>query len=49
MDHALASRSLNVDDEGQPTQNTMLIEKEYFKGYLSDKLSARLMGVADTG
>ena len=41
--------SLNVDDEGQPTQNTMLIEKGILKGYLSDKLSARLMGVADTG
>ncbi len=41
--------SLNVDDEGQPTQNTMLIEKGILKGYLSDKLSARLMGVSDTG
>ena len=41
--------SLNVDDEGQPTQNTMLIEKGILKRYLSDKLSARLMGVADTG
>src|SRR6185312_7310357 len=36
--------SLNVDDEGQPTQNTMLIEKGILKGYLSDKLSAKLMG-----
>jgi TldD protein len=41
--------SMNVDDEGQPTQNTMLIDKGILKGYLSDKLSARLMGVADTG
>jgi len=41
--------SLNVDDEGEPTQNTMLIEKGILKGYLSDKLSARLMGMADTG
>jgi TldD protein len=41
--------SLNVDDEGQPTQNTVLIEKGILKGYLSDKLSARLMGIADTG
>jgi TldD protein len=41
--------SLNVDDEGQPTQNTMLIEKGILKGYLSDKLSAKLMGMADTG
>ena len=41
--------SLNVDDEGQPTQNTVLIEKGILKGYLSDKLSSRLMGMADTG
>ncbi|MBV8477131.1 MAG: metalloprotease TldD [Acidobacteria bacterium] len=41
--------SLNVDDEGQPTQNTVLIEKGVLKNYLSDKLSARLMGIADTG
>jgi TldD protein len=41
--------SINVDDEGSPTQNTVLIENGILKGYLSDKLSARLMGVADTG
>jgi TldD protein len=41
--------SLNVDDEGSPTQNTVLIEKGILKGYLSDKLSSRLMGMADTG
>ena len=41
--------SLNVDDEGEPTQETVLIEKGILKGYLSDKLSARLMGIADTG
>ncbi len=41
--------SLNVDDEGAPTQETVLIEKGILKGYLSDKLSARLMGIADTG
>ena len=41
--------SLNVDDEGEPTQETVLIEKGILKGYLSDKLSARLMGMADTG
>src|SRR6266851_3986870 len=41
--------SLNVDDEGQPTQNTVLIENGILKGYLSDKLSSRLMGMADTG
>ena len=41
--------SINVDDEGSPTQNTVLIEKGILKGYLSDKLSARLMGMPDTG
>jgi TldD protein len=41
--------SLNVSDEGSPTQNTVLIEKGILKGYLSDKLSARLMGLPDTG
>jgi len=41
--------SLNVDDEGNPTQENVLIEKGILKGYLSDKLSARLMGVANTG
>jgi TldD protein len=41
--------SLNVDDEGSPTQETVLIENGVLKGYLSDKLSARLMGMADTG
>src|SRR5258708_35513499 len=41
--------SINVDDEGSPTQNTALIEKGMLKGYLSDKLSSKLMGMADTG
>jgi TldD protein len=41
--------SINVDDEGSPTQNTVLIEKGILKGYLSDKLSSKLMGMADTG
>ena len=41
--------SINVDDEGSPTQETVLIEKGILKGYLSDKLSARLMGLPDTG
>ena len=41
--------SINVDDEGSPTQNTVLIEKGILKGYMSDKLSARLMGIHDTG
>lgn len=41
--------SLNVDDEGSPTQETVLIENGILKGYLTDKLSARLMGTANTG
>jgi TldD protein len=41
--------SLNVDDEGTPTQETVLIENGILKGYLSDKLSARLMGMPNTG
>ena len=41
--------SINVDDEGSPTQETVLIEKGILKGYLSDKLSAKLMGMPDTG
>jgi TldD protein len=41
--------SINVDDEGSPTQNTVLIEKGILKGYLSDKLSSKLMGMPDTG
>ncbi len=41
--------SLNVDDEGTPTQRTVLIEKGILKGYLQDRHNARLMGVAPTG
>jgi TldD protein len=41
--------SLNVDDEGNPTSNTVLIEKGILKGYLADKLSSRLMGIPNTG
>ncbi len=41
--------SLNVDDEGVPTQRTVLIENGVLAGYLQDKLNARLMGVAPTG
>jgi TldD protein len=41
--------SINVDDEGSPTQETVLIENGVLKGYLTDKLSARLMGTANTG
>ena len=41
--------SLNVDDEGTPTHETVLIENGILRGYLTDKLSARLMGTASTG
>ncbi len=41
--------SLNVDDEGSATQETVLIEGGVLKGYLSDKFSARLMGMPNTG
>ncbi len=50
-DGTLAGRrgSLNVDDEGTVTQRTMLIENGILKGYMQDKLNARLMGMASTG
>ena len=41
--------SLNVDDEGNPTQETVLIENGVLSGYLSDKLSSRLMNMPNTG
>jgi TldD protein len=41
--------SLAVDDEGTPTQRTTLIENGVLKGYMQDRLNARLMGVAPTG
>jgi TldD protein len=41
--------SLNVDDEGSPTQETVLIENGVLKAFMSDKLSARLTGGKDTG
>ncbi len=41
--------SLNIDDEGTPTQTTVLIEDGILKGYMQDKLNARLMGVEPTG
>ena len=41
--------SLNVDDEGNATQRTVLIEDGILKGYMQDALNARLMGVAPTG
>ncbi|HTP94483.1 MAG TPA: metalloprotease TldD [Burkholderiales bacterium] len=41
--------SLNVDDEGNPTQHNVLIENGVLRGYLQDSLNARLMGVPVTG
>jgi TldD protein len=41
--------SLSVDDEGTPTECTTLIEDGILKGYMQDKLNARLMGMAPTG
>jgi len=41
--------SLSIDDEGTPTQETVLIEDGILKGYMQDRLNARLMGVAATG
>jgi TldD protein len=50
-DGTLARRrgSLNIDDEGTPTQCTTLIENGVLKGYLQDKMNARLTGTASTG
>ena len=41
--------SLNIDDEGNPTQRTTLIENGILKGYIQDSLNARLMGMPLTG
>jgi len=41
--------SLNIDDEGNPTTRTVLIEKGILKGFINDKLNARLLGVPYTG
>lgn len=41
--------SITVDDEGVPSQRNILIENGILKGYMQDKLNARLMGVAPTG
>jgi TldD protein len=41
--------SLNIDDEGTPTQCTTLIEDGILCGYLQDTMNARLMGVRSTG
>ena len=41
--------SLNIDDEGNPTQHNVLIENGVLKNYIQDSLNARLMGVPVTG
>ncbi|MBW7837962.1 MAG: metalloprotease TldD [Sphingomonadales bacterium] len=41
--------SLTIDDEGTPTSQTVLIEDGILKGYMQDRLNARLMGVKPTG
>ncbi|RIA43929.1 microcin-processing peptidase 2 [Hephaestia caeni] len=41
--------SLTIDDEGTPTQENVLIEDGILKGYMHDRLNARLMGMAPTG
>ena len=41
--------SLTIDDEGTPTSRTVLIEDGILKGYMQDRLNARLMGMEATG
>ncbi len=41
--------SLTIDDEGTPSQRTVLIEDGILTGYMQDRMNARLMGVAATG
>ena len=50
-DGSIAERrgSLSIDDEGTPTRETVLIEDGILKGYMQDRLNARLMGVEPTG
>ena len=50
-DGTIANRrgSLSVDDEGTPAENTVLVENGILRGYMQDKLNARLMGVEPTG
>ena len=46
---ANARGSLNVDDEGTPTQFKVLIERGVLKGYMYDSLNAKMMGQASSG
>ena len=50
-DGTIADRrgSLNVDDEGRPSQKNVLIEDGILRGYIQDAMNARLMGVKPTG
>ena len=50
-DGTLADRrgSLSIDDEGNPTSRTVLIEDGILRGYLQDRMNARLMGTSVTG
>ncbi len=50
-DGTMADRrgSLSIDDEGTPTSENVLIEDGILKGYMQDRLNARLMGVEATG
>jgi TldD protein len=50
-DGTLADRrgSLTVDDEGTPTDRTVLIEDGVLTGYMQDRMNARLMGMKPTG
>src|SRR4029434_2902699 len=50
-DGTIATRrgSLNIDDEGHPTQRNVLIENGVLKSYMQDSLNARLMNVTSTG
>jgi TldD protein len=41
--------SLSIDDEGTPTERTVLIEDGILKGYMQDRMNARLMGARPTG
>src|SRR5919201_2721453 len=51
LDGTIANRrgSLNVDDEGTPTGRNVLIENGILRGYMQDRLNARLMGQTPTG
>ena len=50
-DGTLSNRrgSLTIDDEGTPTQNTVLIENGILKNFMQDRLNARLMNISPTG